>query len=250
MTRAQVIERMQQAQARVLREVWARRNSDLPLKSPQEMLTLASIVEKETGKADERSRVAGVFINRLNRNMKLQSDPTIVYGLVGGKGTLGRGILRSEIDQATPYNTYAIAGLPPGPIANPGTRRAGGGGEPVAHARALFRRRRHGRTRLRRDAGAAPEERRASGGRSRAKSATPAPPPDTASVPAATPARRQPSTTLPQLPTRRPARCPRPLRARRARSRPRCGQHGCGPPPRHRRRAETSTRSPERRRIR
>jgi UPF0755 protein len=120
MSRQQLIERMQQDEARVLREVWARRSADLPLKSPQELLILASIVEKETGKADERSRVASVFINRLNRNMKLQSDPTIVYGLVGGKGTLGRGILRSEIDQATPYNTYAVVGLPPGPIANPG----------------------------------------------------------------------------------------------------------------------------------
>ena len=90
------------------------------MKCPQELVVLASIVEKETGRADERTRVAGVFVNRLNRNMKLQSDPTIVYGLVGGKGTLGRGILRSEIDQATPYNTYAIQGLPPGPITNPG----------------------------------------------------------------------------------------------------------------------------------
>lgn len=120
MTRAQLIERMQQDQARVLREVWNRRAADLPVKSPQEMVVLASIVEKETGKADERSRVAGVFINRLNRNMKLQSDPTIVYGLVGGKGTLGRGIMRSEIEQATPYNTYVIPALPPGPISNPG----------------------------------------------------------------------------------------------------------------------------------
>ena len=87
---------------------------------PQELVILASIVEKETGRADERTRVAGVFINRLGKRMKLQSDPTIVYGLVGGKGTLGRGILRAEIDKATPYNTYVIEGLPPGPIANPG----------------------------------------------------------------------------------------------------------------------------------
>ena len=80
----------------------------------------ASIVEKETGRADERPRVAGVFVNRLARNIPLQSDPTIVYGLVGGKGTLGRGILKSEVEQKTPYNTYTIVGLPPGPIANPG----------------------------------------------------------------------------------------------------------------------------------
>lgn len=120
MTRQQLLDRMAQEQQKVVREVWGRRGTDLPLKSPQDLVILASIVEKETGKADERTRVAGVFVNRLNRNMKLQSDPTIVYGLVGGKGTLGRGIRRDEIAQETPYNTYVILGLPPGPIANPG----------------------------------------------------------------------------------------------------------------------------------
>jgi UPF0755 protein len=119
-TRDQVIQRMQQAQHRVLAEVWERRNPDLPLKSPDQLVTLASIVEKETGKADERSRVAAVFSNRLRQKIKLQSDPTIIYGLVGGKGTLGRPIKRSEITQPSPYNTYVIDGLPPGPIANPG----------------------------------------------------------------------------------------------------------------------------------
>ena len=119
-TREQVIQRMQQAQKRVLEEIWERRSPDLPLKSPEQLVTLASIVEKETGKADERSRVAAVFVNRLRQKMKLQSDPTIIYGLVGGKGTLGRPIMRSEIEQPTPYNTYVIDGLPPGPIANPG----------------------------------------------------------------------------------------------------------------------------------
>ncbi len=83
-------------------------------------MTLASIIEKETGKPEERTRVAAVFVNRLRQKMKLQSDPTIIYGLVGGKGSLGRPIMRSEIDQPTPYNTYVIDGLPPGPIANPG----------------------------------------------------------------------------------------------------------------------------------
>ena len=111
---------MQTAQRQALEQIWQRRSSDLPIKSPQELIILASIVEKETGRADERTRVAGVFINRLMKRMKLQSDPTIVYGLVGGKGTLGRGILRSEIEAATPYNTYVVEGLPPGPIANPG----------------------------------------------------------------------------------------------------------------------------------
>ena len=119
-TREQVIQRMQQADKRTLQEIWEHRDPDLPLKSAQELVTLASIVEKETGKADERTRVAAVFINRLHRHMRLQSDPTIIYGLVGGKGSLGHSILKSEKDQPTPYNTYLIDGLPPGPISNPG----------------------------------------------------------------------------------------------------------------------------------
>jgi len=119
-TRDQVIQRMQQTQKRVLAEIWERRNPDIPIKSPEQLITLASIVEKETGRADERSRVAAVFTNRLRQKIKLQSDPTIIYGMVGGKGTLGRPIRRSEITQPSPYNTYVIEGLPPGPISNPG----------------------------------------------------------------------------------------------------------------------------------
>jgi UPF0755 protein len=119
-TRQQLVNTMQAAQRQALNQIWQRRSADLPVKTPQELVILASIVEKETGRADERTRVAAVFINRLQKRMKLQSDPTIVYGLVGGKGTLGRGILKSEIETATPYNTYAIEGLPPTPIANPG----------------------------------------------------------------------------------------------------------------------------------
>ncbi|MBR1154859.1 endolytic transglycosylase MltG [Bradyrhizobium sp. JYMT SZCCT0428] len=119
-SREQVVQRMQQTQKRVLAEIWERRNPDIPVRSPEALITLASIVEKETGRADERSRVAAVFTNRLRQKMKLQSDPTIIYGLVGGKGTLGRPIKRSEITQPSPYNTYVIEGLPPGPIANPG----------------------------------------------------------------------------------------------------------------------------------
>jgi UPF0755 protein len=118
--RDQVVQRMQQAQRRIIQEIWDHRVADLPLKSPEQLIVLASIVEKETGRSDERSRVAAVFVNRLKQHMKLQSDPTIIYGLVGGKGTLGRPIIRSEIEQPTPYNTYVIDGLPPGPIANPG----------------------------------------------------------------------------------------------------------------------------------
>ncbi|TXN19105.1 endolytic transglycosylase MltG, partial [Methylobacterium sp. WL9] len=119
-TRQQIVNLMRAKQREVLNQIWQRRSAEVPVRTPAEMVTLASIVEKETGRADERPRVAGVFVNRLNKRMKLQSDPTIVYGLVGGRGTLGRGIQRSEIERATPYNTYVIEGLPPGPIANPG----------------------------------------------------------------------------------------------------------------------------------
>jgi UPF0755 protein len=120
MSRAQIVQRMQQSAQQLLKEVWQRRNLDLPAKTPEELVILASIVEKETGKPEERSRVASVFVNRLKNKMRLQSDPTIIYGLTGGKGSLGRPIMKSEIEQPTPYNTYVIHGLPPGPIANPG----------------------------------------------------------------------------------------------------------------------------------
>jgi UPF0755 protein len=119
-TRELIIQRMQQAHRHVLQEVWEHRTPDLPIKTPEQLVTLASIVEKETGKPDERTRVAAVFVNRLKSKMRLQSDPTIIYGLTGGKGSLGRPILKSEIEQPTPYNTYVVDGLPPGPIANPG----------------------------------------------------------------------------------------------------------------------------------
>lgn len=120
MTRAQLIQHMQQAQQRLVKEIWSRRAADLPIKTPEQLVILASLIEKETGKPDERTRIAAVFVNRLKQRMRLQSDPTIIYGLVGGKGTLGRPIMKSEIDQPTPYNTYQIDGLPPGPITNPG----------------------------------------------------------------------------------------------------------------------------------
>ncbi len=119
-SRTKLIAKMQEDQRKLIDQIWARRSRDLPFRTPFELVTLASIVEKETGKAEERPHVAAVFVNRLRKGMRLQSDPTIVYGLVGGKATLGRGILRSELDKYTPYNTYIIDGLPPGPIANPG----------------------------------------------------------------------------------------------------------------------------------
>jgi len=136
-TRDQVIARMQQTQKRVLAEIWERRSADIPVKTPEQLVTLASIVEKETGKADERSRVAAVFVNRLRQRIKLQSDPTIIYGLVGGKGTLGRPIKRSEIQQPSPYNPYVVEGLPPGPIANPGRASLEAAANP-ARTRDLF----------------------------------------------------------------------------------------------------------------
>jgi len=120
MPRRELIKRMEEDDKKLVAQIWTHRDSSLILRSPYELVTLASIVEKETGKADERPHVAGVFLNRLRRHMKLQSDPTIVYGLVGGKGTLGRPITHAEVEKPTPYNTYVIQGLPPGPITNPG----------------------------------------------------------------------------------------------------------------------------------
>jgi UPF0755 protein len=119
-TRLSILSRMAKVQAKTVEEIWKGRSPDLPIKSPGEMVTLASIVEKETGKPEERPRVASVFINRLEKHMRLESDPTIVYGLAMGKGTLGRSITKADLNQSTPYNTYIVEGLPPGPICNPG----------------------------------------------------------------------------------------------------------------------------------
>ncbi|MGD1885722.1 MAG: endolytic transglycosylase MltG [Cohaesibacteraceae bacterium] len=121
-TRQSVLDRMRQARDTALTDIWERRTSDLPIESPEDLVTLASIVEKETARADERTRVAAVFINRLNQGMRLQSDPTILYGVFGGEAwTEARPIYRSQLrDDTNPYNTYTIPALPPGPIANPG----------------------------------------------------------------------------------------------------------------------------------
>jgi UPF0755 protein len=118
--REQVIKRMQDKQREEVQKIWDHRAQDLPVRSPEQLVILASIIEKETGRNEERTRVAAVFVNRLKLRMRLQSDPTIIYGLVGGKGTLGHPITESEKRQPTPYNTYLIDGLPPGPICNPG----------------------------------------------------------------------------------------------------------------------------------
>ncbi|MCL4138110.1 UNVERIFIED_CONTAM: hypothetical protein GTU68_028016 [Idotea baltica] len=111
---------MRTARDRAVSDVWSRRSPDLPISTPEEMVILASIVEKETALADERPRVASVFINRLKQGMRLQTDPTVIYGIVGGEGSLGRPISRADLRAENPYNTYVIDGLPPGPIANPG----------------------------------------------------------------------------------------------------------------------------------
>jgi peptidoglycan lytic transglycosylase G len=119
-TRQSVLDAMQAAMTTELAAVWATRDANLPLQTPEQLLVLASIVEKETGVATERPQVAAVFVNRLKQGMRLQSDPTIIYGITKGQATLGRGLKRSEIEAETPYNTYQIDGLPPTPIANPG----------------------------------------------------------------------------------------------------------------------------------
>nr|WP_020049356.1 endolytic transglycosylase MltG [Rhizobium leguminosarum] len=119
--RSEIIEQMAAAQQKLVDQIWDKRDSSLPLRSKEEFVTLASIVEKETGVPDERAHVASVFLNRLGKGMRLQSDPTIIYGLFGGEGKpADRPIYQSDLKRDTPYNTYVIKGLPPTPIANPG----------------------------------------------------------------------------------------------------------------------------------
>lgn len=120
-SRANFIKRMQRDQKELLKKLWANRDQSLPLKSPEEAVVLASVVEKETGfKAQERPMVASVFINRLRKRMPLQSDPTVIYAITEGKGPLGRSLLRKDLSIESPTNTYRNAGLPPQPICNPG----------------------------------------------------------------------------------------------------------------------------------
>lgn len=118
-SRSEMIRRMSQAMATTVEELWAARDPALPLASPQDAVILASIVEKETGIASERPRVAAVFLNRLRLGMKLQADPTAAYAVYGGSG-VGPPLTLTDLQYASPYNTYVVTGLPPGPIANPG----------------------------------------------------------------------------------------------------------------------------------
>ena len=121
-TREEAVKRMQEARDKAVAEVWASRAPDLPLNSPEELVILASIIERETGVGSERAHVASVFVNRLRKKMKLQTDPTVIYGIWGGQGKPKDrgGLRRSELRRPTPYNTYFIPALPPTPIANPG----------------------------------------------------------------------------------------------------------------------------------
>ena len=137
-SRQSVLDKMQVAMTEALAGVWEERQPDLPIETPEQLLILASIVEKETGLASERPQVAAVFVNRLREGMRLQSDPTIIYGITKGQSTLGRGLRRSEIEEQTPYNTYQIDGLPPTPIANPGIEALRAVANPDTHEYLYF----------------------------------------------------------------------------------------------------------------
>ncbi|MCG8491902.1 MAG: endolytic transglycosylase MltG [Sneathiellales bacterium] len=119
-SRNDVVRRMKEAMRKALEELWKKKSASTPVSSIQDLVTLASIVEKETGQASERGKVAGVFANRLKKKMRLQSDPTVIYGVTKGQKDLGRSISKKDLAAVNDYNTYVIAALPPGPICNPG----------------------------------------------------------------------------------------------------------------------------------
>ena len=137
-SRDAVVRRMQAAMSEALDRAWAGRAANLPLRWKGEALILASIVEKETGEPGERARIAGVFVNRLRRGMKLETDPTVIYGLTGGKAPLGRRLLRKDLKTPHRWNTYVHFGLPPTPIANPGREAIEAAVRPMAHDEFYF----------------------------------------------------------------------------------------------------------------
>jgi len=137
-TRQSVLDRMEAAMTAKVADIWDNRDQTIPLTSPDQLTTLASIVERETPVPDERPQIAAVYYNRLVKHMRLQSDPTVVYGITKGAGPTGRAPTRAELDQPTPYNTYQISGLPPGPIANPGAEALQAAAHPLKNANVYF----------------------------------------------------------------------------------------------------------------
>jgi UPF0755 protein len=136
--RERMLARQRRAMTDVLAELWDKRASGLPLRTPQEAVILASIVEKETGVPEERPRIAAVFLNRLKRGMRLQADPTVIYGLTQGRAPLDRALSRADLEARNPWNTYAIEGLPATPIANPGRAAIAAVLNPIASEELYF----------------------------------------------------------------------------------------------------------------
>lgn len=137
-SRAAIVERMRDAMTNALAEEWEKRDPGILVKTPEEAVTLASVVEKETSKADERARIAGVFYNRLKKGMPLQSDPTVIFAITLGKLKLKRGLTYDDLKIDSPYNTYLVKGLPPGPIANPGRAALRAVMRPMSHKELYF----------------------------------------------------------------------------------------------------------------
>jgi UPF0755 protein len=137
-SRASIVARMKEAMSEALAEEWEKRDRSILVKTPEEAVTLASVVEKETAQADERARIAGVFYNRLKKGMPLQSDPTVIFAITLGKLKLNRGLTYDDLKIDSPYNTYLVKGLPPGPIANPGLQALKAVMRPMSHKELYF----------------------------------------------------------------------------------------------------------------
>src|SRR5262249_30178140 len=137
-TRDGVLGRMKEAMEKTIDEAWRKRAAGLPYANKREAVVMASIIEKETAVAAERTRVAAVYVNRLRLKMRLESDPTTIYGVTGGKGMQGRELTRADLQSASPYNTYVVAGLPPGPICNPGRASILAAMAPAPRDRSLY----------------------------------------------------------------------------------------------------------------